>query len=196
MCTVGSWSKAWQDFLALADVKHSMTVQLMFVSGITVLSKIFPFGFLANSEVVWPESSRDTCVGWGVDVLQLHIPVTWHIDSHVPPTCWLWWQPCGLLPCEPLSGWSFQGVVGSQGCPGLRCRDRCGIMQWPQPSVLASGHWGLLDQGHAGSRAGLDPCVFTPLWWEYFRVNVPSHVWRKTVLPSSENELPLPDHHY
>lgn len=196
MCMVGSWSKAWQDFLALADVKHSMNVQLLFASGITVFSKIFSFGFLANSEEVWPESSRDTCLGWGVYMFQLCIPVAWHSDSHVPPAYGPWWQPCGLLPSKPLSEWPFQGVVGSESCPDLRCRDRCGIMQWPQPSILASGYWGLLDQRHARSRAGVDPCGFTPLWWEYFQVYVPSHVWRKPVLPSSESELPLSYHHY
>lgn len=95
--------------------------------------------------------------------------------------CWLLWKPCWLPACEPLSGWSFQGAVRSQGFPGLSCGDRHGIMQRPQPSVLTNGHRGLLDLGHLGNWAVLDPCDFTPFWWEYFKFDLPSLVRRKHV---------------
>lgn len=133
MCTVECWSKVWEDFLALADVKHRMTLHLLFVSETTVLLKVFSFGFLENSEKVRPESSTDTCVGEASVYFSFVflLPGAVTHKMHVPTTCWLLWKPCWLPPCEPLSGWPFQGAVGSQGCPGLRCGDRCGIMQWP-----------------------------------------------------------------
>lgn len=46
MCMVRCSSKAWDDFLALVDVKYRVTLQLLFVSEITVLLKVFSSGFL------------------------------------------------------------------------------------------------------------------------------------------------------
>lgn len=123
MYMVGCWSKVWEDLLALADVKHGMNLHLMFVSETTVLLKVISLVFLENSEKVWPESSNDTCVGGGIGVPQLCIPVAWSSDSQNVSTYNMLAPVETLLtPCLLASQWvAFPGG--------------CGVPGWPRPEV-------------------------------------------------------------
>lgn len=146
---------------------------------------MFSFGFLGKSKKVWPASSRDTCVGGGLGVLQLCIPAARSSGS---------WGTCTysmLAPRETLLApflWASLWMVLPRGCSDLGCRDRCGTM--PQPLMLTNGHWVFLDLGLPGSWALLGPCSFVLPWWEYFKAeSLPLHVRSKQATP--KNKWPL-----
>lgn len=161
MGTGGHWSKIWKGFLALAGVKYRMTLHLLSVYEITVLLEIFSFGFLENSEKVWPDTSRDTCVGEGISVLQLCIPVAWSSDSHDTRTYNM------LAPVETLLTpclWAFQWVTfpGGRDVPGLPRPEVWG-QTWDNAvtTALHADQWTL---GTPGSGAPWQLSCPRPMW--------------------------------
>lgn len=147
MCMVGSWSKAWQDFLALADVKHSMNVQLLFASGITVFSKIFSFGFLANwGSLTWVQQ------GYLSGMRCLHVSALYSccLAQWLTCTSSIWALVATLwTPSQQASQWvTFPGGCGVRGLP----RSEVQGQMWDNAvtTALHSGQWTL---GTPGSEA-------------------------------------------